>query len=146
MRSSLEAEPRMERSRHVQDATLFQLLVERVVDYAIFLLTPDGHIASWNAGAERVKGYTSEDIIGQHFAVFYTEEDRADGRPARLLAAARQNGRVEDEGWRVRKDGSRFWADVIITALTDGQGQLVGYAKVTRDLTERRQAEEDRAR
>ena len=124
---------------------LFRLLVEQVVDYAIFLLTPDGHVASWNHGAERLKGYTPAEIIGESFERFYTEADRAAGRPQRLLNRARFEGRVEDEGWRVRKDGSLFWADVIITSLWDDSERLVGFAKVTRDLTERCQAEQDRA-
>jgi PAS domain S-box-containing protein len=111
--------------------------VERVVDYAVFLLTADGHIWSWNAGAERLKGYRADEIVGQHFDRFYTDEDPAAGRPGQLLAAAREDGRVEDEGWRVRKDGSCFWADVFITALYDQNGVLRGFGKITRDLTER---------
>jgi PAS domain S-box-containing protein len=137
--------PSVVTDRHQQDADLFRLLVDRVLDYAIFLLTPDGHIASWNAGAERLKGYTADEIIGQSFEVFYTPEDRAAGRPKRLLGIARDKGRVEDEGFRVRKNNSRFWADVVITALRDDSGKLVGFAKVTRDLTELRQAERERA-
>ena len=126
-------------------ADLFHLLIESVVDYAIFLLTPDGHIASWNPGAERLKGYTADEIIGEHFQRFYLPEERESGRPGRLLAIARELGRVEDEGWRVRKDGTRFWADVVITALHDNAGELRGFAKITRDRTEHRQAEADRA-
>jgi PAS domain S-box-containing protein len=145
MRSSMEAERGRALTRRLEDATLFRLLVDRVLDYAIFALTPDGHVATWNQGAERLKGYAAHEIIGQSFMRFYTEEDRAVGRPAQLLAVARTEGRVEDEGWRVRKDGSRFWADVVITTLKDDRGHLIGYAKVTRDLTERRQAEHDRA-
>ena len=145
MRSSMEAERRHARTRRLEDATLFRWLVDRVLDYAIFALTPDGHVATWNQGAEHLKGYAAREIIGQSFERFYTDEDRAVGRPAQLLAAARTEGRVEDEGWRVRKDGSRFWANVVITPLTDDRGHLIGYAKVTRDLTERRQAEHDRA-
>jgi PAS domain S-box-containing protein len=133
------------RGRPAKDVGLFRLLVESVLDYAIFVLTPQGHVASWNAGAERLKGYAAHEIIGQHFERFYTDEDRVAGRPATLLAAARQHGRVEDEGWRVRKDGTTFWADVVITALRDDHDQLIGYAKVTRDLSERRQSEHDRA-
>jgi PAS domain S-box-containing protein len=128
-----------------EDADLLRLLVERVVDYAIFVLSPVGTVLTWNQGAERLKGYSREEIIGQSFERFYTEDARAVGRPARLLRKAASEGRVEDEGWRVRKDGTRFWADVVITALRDDRGSLVGFAKVTRDLTERRQAEEDRA-
>jgi PAS domain S-box-containing protein len=119
---------------------VFRLLVEAVQDYAIFLLSPDGHVRTWNLGAERAKGYSADEIIGQHFSVFYTPEDRAVGRPDRLLRQAASEGTVEDEGWRLRKDGSRFWADVVLTALRDPQGALYGFAKVTRDLTERRAA------
>jgi PAS domain S-box-containing protein len=130
------------RRQHLEDATLFRLLVDRVLDYAIFLLTPDGHIASWNAGAERLKGYTADEIIGHSFEQFYPDEARRAGLPQHLLSIARTDGRVENEGWRVRKDGSRFWADVVITALYDDAGELRGFAKVTRDLTERRAGEE----
>src|SRR6202165_771603 len=126
----------------VGDEGLFRLLVDRVVDYAIFLLSVEGRIASWNAGAERLKLYSPDEAIGRSFDMFYTPEDRAAERPAHLLELARANGRVEDEGWRVRKDGTLFWADVVITALRDEQGQLRGFAKVTRDLTTRRAAEE----
>ena len=120
----------------------FRLLVEAVQDYAIFLLGPDGRVRTWNPGAERAKGYAASEIIGQHFSVFYTPDERKAGRPQRLLAMAAAEGRVEDEGWRVRKDGTRFWADVILTALRDPNGALYGFAKITRDLTERRRAEE----
>lgn len=125
-----------------EDASLLRLLVDRVLDYAIFVLTPDGRIASWNAGAERLKGYTASEAIGQHFEQFYTPEDRLAGHPAELLAMAQADGRVEEEGWRVRKDGTRFWADVVITALVDDTGVLRGFAKVTRDRTDVRAAEE----
>jgi PAS domain S-box-containing protein len=131
------------RSVREQRDELFRLLVERVRDYAIFLLDTDGHVASWNSGAELLKGYRSDEILGQHISRFYTEEDRAAGRSQRLLIKARTEGRVEDEGWRVRKDGERFWADVIITALYDDEGELRGFAKVTRDLTERRRLEDE---
>ena len=119
----------------------FRLLVQRVRDYAIFLLDPDGNIASWNEGLQRIKGYTADDIIGKHLSVFYTPEDNKEGVPARLLYVARTVGQVESEGWRLRKDGSRFWADVVITALRDDDGTLLGFGKVTRDLTERKAAE-----
>jgi PAS domain S-box-containing protein len=119
----------------------FRLLVESVQDYAIFMLTPEGEIASWNAGAERMKGYTSSEIIGRHFSVFYPPDVAAGGKPAWELRVAAEHGRVEDEGWRVRKDGTRFWANVIITALRGKDGRLVGFAKVTRDMTERRKIE-----
>jgi PAS domain S-box-containing protein len=140
--SRLETTPRhLLREHQSQDSDLFRLLVDQVQDYAIFLLTTDGHIASWNAGAERLKGYVASEIVGQSFERFYTPEDRAAGRPQHLLGIARTAGRVEDEGWRVRKDGTRFWADVVITALRNDSGQLVGFAKVTRDLSERRAVE-----
>ena len=122
----------------------FRLLVEAVQDYAIFLLGPDGQVRTWNPGAQRAKGYAASEIIGQHFSVFYTPEEREAGRPQVLLGRAAAEGRVEDEGWRVRKDGTRFWADVILTALRDANGDLYGFAKITRDLTERRRAEEQR--
>ena len=121
---------------------LYQLLVESVRDYAIFALDPKGMILSWNAGAERIKGYSADEIIGRHFSIFYTAEDLAARKPEMELVLAEREGRVEDEGWRVRKDGSRFWASVVITPLRDPDGRLVGFAKVTRDLTARRQWEE----
>jgi PAS domain S-box-containing protein len=119
----------------------FRLLVEGVKDYAIFMLDPQGNVSSWNAGAELIKGYTADEIIGQHFSTFYSSEDVANGKPQRQLEEALAHSRVEDEGWRVRKDRSQFWAHVVITALHDAQGQLRGFAKVTRDLTARRQVE-----
>ena len=121
---------------------LHRLLVESVDDYAIFALDPDGFILSWNAGAQRFKGYTADEIIGKHFSIFYPRERVEEGFPDYELREAARVGRFEDEGWRVRKDGTRFWANVVITALHDPSGRLVGYAKVTRDLTERRMAEE----
>jgi PAS domain S-box-containing protein len=120
----------------------FRVIVNSIKDYAIFMLDPNGHVATWNAGAEAIKLYAPAEIIGKPIEVFYTPEDRKAGRPAMLLGRAAREGRIEDEGWRVRKDGSRFWADVVITALRDGSGRLIGYSKVTRDLTERRQTEE----
>ena len=121
---------------------LLRLLLEGIRDYAIFALDAEGRVASWNEGAERAKGYTEAEILGRPFAIFFPPEDVAAGRPQRLLAIAAREGRVEDEGWRVRKDGTRYWADSVLTALRDDAGQLVGYAKVVRDLTERRRAEE----
>jgi hypothetical protein len=121
---------------------LHRLLVESVRDYAIFALDPQGYILSWNAGAERFKGYRAEEIIGKHFSIFYPAERIATGFPMHELEVAARVGRFEDEGWRIRKDGTRFWANVVITALRDARGQLVAYAKVTRDLSERRRAEE----
>src|SRR4029077_11239319 len=105
------------------------------------MLDGAGRISTWNAGAERIKGYRAEEVVGHHFSRFYPPEAIAEGKPARLLAIAARDGRVEDEGWRVRKDGSRFWADVIITALRDSDGSVIGFAKVTRDSTERKEAE-----
>jgi len=120
----------------------FRLLVESLKDYAIVMLDPGGHVASWNAGAERFKGYRGEEIIGQHFSCFYPTESVQRGLPEQELNAAAKDGRFEDEGWRVRKDGKKFWANVIISALRDKDGTLRGFSKVTRDLTERKQAEE----
>jgi PAS domain S-box-containing protein len=121
----------------------FRALVSSVKDYAIFMLDPHGRIESWNAGAERIKGYRTEEILGQHMSRFYTPEDLERGLPGQLLETALCEGRVESEGWRVRKDGTRFWADVVITRVVDEQGRLCGFAKVTRDLTERRNVEEE---
>lgn len=119
----------------------FRMLVQGVVDYALYMLDPNGIVTSWNAGAERIKGYAADEIVGQHFSRFYTDTDRAAGLPARALHAATQEGRFEAEGWRIRKDGSLFWANVVIDAIHDSDGALVGFAKVTRDITERREAE-----
>jgi PAS domain S-box-containing protein len=123
----------------------FRMLVENVQDYAIFLLTPEGHVATWNVGAQRIKGYAASEIIGKHFSIFYTPESIATGWPQRELQEATRLGRFEDEGWRLRKDGSRFWANVVITALFDAMGELRGFSKITQDLTERR-AHEERVR
>ncbi len=119
----------------------FQLLVNGVKEYAIIALDPSGHVATWNAGAERLKGYHTQEIVGQHFSCFYTAEDRASGLPDLELRRAEAAGQFEDEGWRVRKDGSRFLANVVITALRDEQGHLRGFGKLTRDVTERKAAE-----
>ncbi len=118
------------------------LLIDTVTDYAIFLLDPLGNVESWNPGAQRIKGYTREEIVGQHFSRFYTEADRTAGIPARALAIAAEAGKYEMEGWRLRKDGSRFWANVVLTAIRGDGGDLIGFAKITRDLTERRANEE----
>jgi PAS domain S-box-containing protein len=123
------------------DEASFHALVDAITDYAIFRLDADGVIATWNAGARRVKGYSAEEAIGAHFSMFYTAEDRAAGKPEHILEVVRTQGRYAEEGWRVRKDGTRFWAGVVLTPLLDQQGQLRGFAKVTRDLTERREAE-----
>jgi PAS domain S-box-containing protein len=125
-----------------QSEERFRLLVSCVKDYAILMLDPDGRIVSWNEGAERIKGFRAEEIIGQHFSVFYPSEDVERGKPYQELVVAAQEGRLEDDGWRVRKDGSRFWANVVITALRDESHQLRGFAKVTRDMTEHKQNEE----
>jgi PAS domain S-box-containing protein len=121
---------------------IYQLMVESVRDYAIFMLDPSGYIASWNRGAERINGYTASEIIGRHFSVFYPQVDIDAGKPAYELEVAAKDGRLEDEGIRLRKDGTAFWATVIITAVRDTDGTLIGYAKVTRDLTERRAAQQ----
>ena len=118
----------------------FRLLVEGVADYALYMLDPTGIVTSWNIGGQRIKGYSPEEILGQHFSRFYTETDRANGKPARALRVAREQGRYEEEGWRVRKDGTFFWASVIIDPIQE-DGSLVGYAKITRDITERREAQ-----
>jgi PAS domain S-box-containing protein len=123
------------------DEERYRLLVDAITDYAIYMLDTDGHIASWNAGAQRFKGYEAWEILGEHFSSFYTDEDRTAGLPERALRTAATEGRFENEGWRVRKDGSRFWAHVIVDPIRDQTGQLLGFAKVTRDLTERKNAE-----
>jgi PAS domain S-box-containing protein len=126
-----------------QSEERFKLLVESVRDYAIFMLDPKGHVLTWNAGAERFKGYRAEEIVGQHFSRFYPPEEVARGLPEHELEVASKEGTFEDEGWRVKKDGSLFWANVVITAMRNADGELVGFAKVTRDLTRRRAHEED---
>ena len=123
---------------------LYRILVDSVRDYAIFALDASGRVLSWNAGAKRIKGYEASEIIGKDFSIFYPDERVAAGFPQYELQMAREHGRFEDEGWRLRKDGTRFWANVVITALFDSDGQLLGFAKVTRDLTERKLAEEQR--
>ncbi len=142
--------PRVETQNHPseraedlhQTEQRLQLMIEAVKDYGIFMLDPAGRIRSWNKGAQRIKGYKADEIIGRHFSVFYPPESKASGLPDRALKVADEEGRFEDEGWRVRKDGSLFWANVIITALKDDAGELVGFTKVTRDLTERREHEQ----
>ena len=119
----------------------FELLVRSIVDYAIYMLDPEGHVSSWNAGAERIKGFKAEEILGKHFSTFYTEEDRKAGMPQKVLETARVQGRYEGEGWRVRRDGSRFWASVVVDRINDENGELVGFAKITRDMTEKREAQ-----
>ena len=120
----------------------YEQLVQGMTDYAIFMLDADGHVVTWNRGAERLKGYTASEIIGRHFSVFYPQEAIDRRWPQQELKMAAESGRLQDEGWRLRKDGGRFWADVIISALRDDTGALRGFSKVTRDLTERRRQEE----
>src|SRR3989449_864231 len=125
-----------------ESSETFRHLIEGVQDVAIFMLDGAGRVSTWNSGAERIKGYRAEEIVGQHFSRFYPPEAVAEGKPARLLAIAARDGRVEDEGWRVRKDGARFWAEVIITARRDSEGAVIGFAKVTRDLTARKETQD----
>jgi PAS domain S-box-containing protein len=136
----------VDREQHHSDANSdndrYRLLVDAITDYAIYMLDPDGIITNWNAGAQRFKGYPAEEIIGQHFSRFYSPEDRSNGLPARALAIARTEGKFEQEGWRIRKDGERFWAHVVIDPIWGKDGALIGFAKITRDLTERRAAAE----
>jgi len=134
-------------SRH-HEAEQYRILVDAITDYAIYMLDAQGNVSSWNAGAQRFKGYAAQEIIGQHFSRFYTEEDRKTGLPAEALRQAREEGRFEREGWRVRKDGSRFWAHVVIDPIRSPAGRIIGFAKVTRDVTERHRAQEvlDQAR
>jgi len=120
----------------------FRLLVQGVMDYSIFMLDPQGHVTNWNAGAQRIKGYSESEIVGHHFSQFYTEQDRANGLPKKALGTAAREGKFEAEGWRVRKDGTQFWANVIIDSIRNEKGELIGFAKITRDITERRKAQE----
>jgi PAS domain S-box-containing protein len=120
----------------------FKLLVQSILDYAIYLLDPNGFVTSWNAGAEGIKGFQTDEIVGQHFSKFYTEEDRKARMPERVLETARREGKFEGEGWRVRKDGSRFWASVVVDAIKDDSGEVIGFAKITRDMTEKRIAQQ----
>src|SRR5262245_53719038 len=124
------------------DPRIYRMMVEQVRDYALFVLDPSGHILTWNAGARRLKGYAASEIIGRHFSIFYTPEAVERRWPAEELRRATREGHFEDEGWRVRKDGSRFWANVVLTALRDEGGKLIGFSKITRDLSERRRHEE----
>ena len=135
--------PQSARNDLSDESSRYRLLIDAVTDYAIYMLGPDGEVTSWNTGARRFKGYEEAEIIGQHFSRFYTDEDRAAGLPARALSIAASEGRFENEGWRVRKDGTRFWCHVVIDPIFASDGHLLGYAKVTRDLTERRLAEQE---
>jgi PAS domain S-box-containing protein len=136
----------MDRPVHVggqsEDDARYRLLIDAIHDYAIYMLNPTGHVTSWNPGAQRFKGYEPQDILGRHFSVFYTPEDRAAGHPQRNLERAAKEGRAEGEGWRVRRDGSRFWAHVVIDAIHDEDGGLIGFAKITRDITEQHETEQ----
>jgi PAS domain S-box-containing protein len=135
-----ELESSQQELRHSEE--IFRLLVEGVKDYAVFMLGPDGRIVSWNEGAERIQGYEVSEVVGEHFSVFYTEEDLDRGLPGEELRVAANEGRFEEEGWRVRKDGTRFQAEVVITVLRDEAGNLRGFSQVTRDITARKEAEE----
>ncbi len=137
-----ESEKRKAHDAVIESERHFRLLVQGVTDYAIFMLSPDGVVTSWNLGAQRIKGYTRDEIIGSHFSRFYPPEDIASGVPARALSTAASEGRFEAEGWRLRRDGSRFRAHVIIDAIRDETGALVGFAKITRDVTEKREADQ----
>ncbi|MGA9522831.1 MAG: PAS domain-containing sensor histidine kinase [Myxococcaceae bacterium] len=140
-------ESRQEAQRRADAAeTRMRLLVESVRHYAIIMLSPDGNVETWNVGATHITGYASNEVIGRHVSVFYTPDDLGAGKWQQELEAATQHGRFEEEGWRVRKDGSRFWANVVLTAVREDSGELIGFAKVTRDLTESRKAEEERVR
>lgn len=121
-------------------ANRYEQLVQAVVDYAIYMLDPTGHVVSWNPGAERIKGYCADEVIGRHFSLFFTPQDCADGRPARLLRQALEQGVAQDEGWRVRKDGTQFWALAALDVVRDEHGEIIGLAKVTRDITDRRES------
>ncbi|MBV9528896.1 MAG: PAS domain S-box protein [Sphingomonas sp.] len=136
----------MTEKRQVQQALMeserrFRILVQGVTDYALFMLDPEGRVANWNSGAERIKGYSPEDIVGEHFSRFYTAEDFEAGVPFKAIETARRVGRYEAEGWRVRKDGTRFWASVVLDAIRDDEGELLGFAKITRDMTDKREAQ-----
>jgi PAS domain S-box-containing protein len=135
-----------ERKRHEQELAdseqRFRLLVEGVPDYALYLINPEGHIVTWNSGAERIKGYKSEEIIGKDFSTFFTKEDIEAGKPQAILERAAKEGRAEHEGWRIRKDGSKFWVSAVVTALHDKTGNLIGFSKITRDITERMEQRE----
>jgi PAS domain S-box-containing protein len=128
------------------DERRLQLLVKAVVDYALFLLNPEGFIVSWNPGARRLKGYEEVEILGQHFSRFFTPEDQRRGLPKTVLLTAAKEGRFESEGWRVRKDGSKFWALAVLDAVHDEEGELLGFVKITRDMTQRREALESEQR
>src|SRR5690606_32499639 len=125
-----------------EDEAHYNFLLESVKDYAIFMLDPEGHVATWNAGAEKIKGYSRDEIVRKYFAIFYTKEDQETNYPASLLEKVRRDGKYEEQGWRVRKNGERFWANVSIFAVYNDLGELIGFSKVTRDLTEQKDLEE----
>ena len=135
-----------DRERLKQSEARFRALVDAVTDYAIFLLDESGRVTSWSPAAERIKGYREEEIVDRHFSIFYPPEDASSGKPARSLEAAVRDGRFEEEAWRVRKDGSRFIANVVITPVRDDDGELLGFAKITRDITDQKHAQERAAR
>src|SRR5262249_50186317 len=130
----------VERAR-TESESLLRRLVDGAIDYAIYMLDPQGHVRTWNAGAERIKGYRADEIIGRHFSTFYTPEDRAAGVPARVLDTGAREGRFEAESWRVRKDGSHFLGNVVLDAVRDERNRLIGFVKITRDVSERVRAE-----
>jgi PAS domain S-box-containing protein len=138
----IKSAPAKRASQSAQASEMLKLLIDNIVDYAIIMLDTGGHVLTWNSAAEKMKGWKAEEIVGQHFSRFYTPEQLAGGRTQLELETATAKGRFEDEDWRVRKDGSRFWANVIITALRDAEGNLQGFGKVTRDLSERRLSEQ----
>jgi PAS domain S-box-containing protein len=142
MSANSENELSPQENSPITNTELLRLLVENVRDYAIIMLDPQGNVISWSPAAERLKGYRADEIIGRHFSLFYPPEDVQAGKTERELKVAEEQGRFEDENWRVRKDGTRFWANVVVTALRDEKGRLRGFGKVTRDLTERKQTEE----
>ncbi len=142
MKEPFEEHEKYESAASLTDEDRYRLLIDSITDYAIYMLDPNGYVTSWNPGARRFKGYEAREIIGQHFSRFYTDQDRQRGLPKLALKAAREEGRFDGEGWRVRKDGSRFWVSVVIDPILDPAGNLLGYAKVTRDLTERKIAED----
>ena len=141
MSESGEKEGGPKRFTPIADEDRYRLLIDSITDYAIYMLDPSGIVTSWNPGARRFKGYEGREIIGKHFSTFYTPEDREAGLPAKALSIARTEKRFEGEGWRLRKDGTRIWVNVVIDPIIDSNGALIGYAKVTRDLTERKQSE-----
>jgi PAS domain S-box-containing protein len=138
----MNLKPSPEFDSHQSEAEQFRLLVEQVQDYAIYMMDPQGRIATWNSGAERIKGYKASEIIGRPYATFFLPEDVTAGKPQKILETAEREGKAAQEGWRVRKDGSRFWANTLVTAIRDPSGNLMGFSKITRDVTERMRHEE----